>query len=133
MSKTHAEIRFEKARKRLSDALSDLEKTTKKKLQEDVVDSKIFDVTAADSQRSQAKLIQQSELIKNLNTEINILQKNLSDLGKENEFLNAKNKAFSEKLIEVRSKKETLITAIESDLLRIEEILKNENEAEDNL
>ncbi len=123
MSKPHAEIRFEKARKRLSEALKILEKTVKEKIHESSINATMIDVSS-DETNSQAKLIEQSTTIQNLTSEINNLQKTLSDLGKETEFLNEKNKILSQKITEFRTKGSVLIEAIEADLLHIEEVIE---------
>lgn len=122
--KTHAEIRFETARKRLSESLKNLESTVKEKFHQAVIDSRMLDV-AEDSEDSQA--ITQSTIIQNLNHEINKLQKNFSDLGKETEFLNEQNKVLSKKITETRAEKNSLVKAIEADLLKIEEIINEED------
>jgi CII-binding regulator of phage lambda lysogenization HflD len=123
MEKTHAEIRFDNARKRLSRVLKNLEEVVKEKLSQEMIEMKVFNSDQSDGQNFESKIIEQSQIIENLNSEINNLQKNLSDLGKESEFLSTKNKIFSEKIAEIRTKQSTLIEDIESDLLRIEEVI----------
>ncbi len=123
MAKTPAEIRFETARKNLSESLKNLEKTVKEKFHQAVIDAKMLDI-AGDHGDEQA--LTQSTIIQNLNHEINKLQKNLSDLGKETEFLNEQNKVLSKKITETRTEKNSLVKSIEADLLRIEEIINEE-------
>lgn len=123
--KSAAETKFETARKRLSDALRNLEEVMKQKLHDAAVESKMIDVSEDDS-HTQAKIIEQETVIQNLNSEINNLQRNLSDLGKEAEFLDRKNKNLSEKFSELKEQGAGLIEAIESDLLKIEEIISEE-------
>ena len=128
MSKTHSEIRFDAARKKLSDGLKNLEKTVKDKLHQSSIESKMLDV-GENSDGSQSRLAEQSSIIQNLNSEINNLQKNLSDLGRETEFLSEQNKILSKKISDSRIEKNILVEAIATDLLRIEEIIKDEEEA----
>lgn len=114
MSKTHAEIRFEQARKRLSESLKNLEKTVKEKLHEPTINSPEENDAA-----------QKSATVQKLNDEINNLQKSLSDLGRETEFLNEKNKALAQKFSDFRAHGKGLIESVEADLVRIEEVIKN--------
>lgn len=124
MTKTHAEIRFENARKRLSHALENLEDVMKRKLHEEAIESRM--IRAADD--SDAEILEQATTIQNLNLEINNLQKALSDLGRETEFLNTKNKIFAEKLSAIRGEQLGLIEAIETDLAKISEAIKIEED-----
>jgi len=119
MTKSASEIKFEKARKKLSDSLKNLEEVVKEKLQQVANEPK-----AGDSNSLQ----DQSSLIQSLNSEINNLQNSLSHLGKETEFLNEKNKILSEKFSKFRSDQSILIEAIEADLAGIEEIIKDEEQ-----
>jgi len=126
MSKTPAEIRFEKSRKKLSTALKELDAAIQKKLHEGAIETKIMDIGNEEDSEAKAKIIEQSETISNLNSEINTLQKNLSILGRESEFLHIKNKIFAEKLAAIRNQQSILIEEIETDLIRIESIIKTE-------
>lgn len=126
MSKTPAEIRFEKSRKKLSTALKELDAAIQKKLHEGAIETKIMDIGNEEDSEAKAKIIEQSETISNLNSEINTLQKNLSILGRESEFLHIKNKIFAEKLAVIRNQQSILIEEIETDLIRIESIIKTE-------
>lgn len=125
MKNSSTELRFDNARKRLADALKSLEESVKKKLHEGAIGSKMLDVGHEDFDGAQAKLIEQAVTIENLNSEINNLQKNLSLLGRDTEFMNTKNKIFAEKINEIRTQQSDLIIAIETDLAQIEEIINN--------
>lgn len=127
MTKISAKVRFENARNKLSEALNNLEKTTQKKLREGAVETKVFNLSKNDVESFEAKLIKQSQIIENLNLEINQLQKNLSDLGAESEFLNERNKNLAEKLSQNHSLQAALIKAVELDLAGIEELIKEED------
>lgn len=124
MEKTHADIRFEKARKRLTHALENLEDVMKKKLHEEAIESRMIGV----SNDAEATIIEQSITIQNLTLEVNSLQQALSELGRETEFLNTKNKIFAEKLAAIRKNQLGFIEAIESDLVKISAAIKIEEE-----
>lgn len=123
MAKTPAEIRFDKARKRMAHAFENLEDAMKRKLHEEAIESRMIVAGDAD-----AEIIEQATTIQNLNLEINNLQKSLSELGRESEFLNTKNKIFAEKLGAIRSEQMALIEAIESDLVKISDAIKSEED-----
>jgi hypothetical protein len=126
MTKNHAEIRFEKARKKLSESLQNLEDIIKNKLHETAIQSKMIDVSAHDIENNQAMIVEQANTIQNLSHEINNLQENLLQVGKETEFLNEKNRVFAERLESFRKYQAQAVEAIEVDLARIEEIINNE-------
>ncbi len=125
MSKTLSEIRFEKSRKRLSEVLRNLEEVVKEKIHETAIDSKMIDISDASNGSSRAQIIEQAAVIQNLNYEINKLQKNLSELGNEGEFLSEKNKLLGERIQELRTQSKILIDAIEADLLQVEEAIND--------
>lgn len=122
---TEAKIRFEKSRKRLSEVLRNLEEVVKDKIHETAIDSKMIDVSDDLSSSAQAKVIEQEAVIQNLNEEINKLQKNLSDLGNENEFLNDKSKILGKKFDELRNTGRNLLDAIDVELAAIEEAIND--------
>jgi len=126
MSKNAAEIRFENARKRLSTALKELENVMKEKLHESAIEARMIDRDEDGGSSHHAKLIEQSTIIENLNSEINNLQKNLLEVGKQSDFLNEKNKVLGEKLGKFRERGASLVEAIEADIARIAEVIKNE-------
>lgn len=125
MSKSASEIRFEKSRKRLSEVLKNLEEVVKEKIHETALDSKMIDISDRNNESSRGQIIEQAAVIQNLNSEINKLQKNLSDLGSESEFLTEKNKLLGERIQELRTQSKSLIDAIEADLLHIEEAIND--------
>jgi hypothetical protein len=125
MTKTHAEFRFEKARQRLSNALENLEDAMKRKLHEEAIESRM--IGAADN--AAATVMEQEITIQNLTLEVNNLQQSLSDLGRETEFSNIKNKIFAEKLAAIRDQQMSLIAAVESDLAKIAQAIKDEEES----
>ncbi len=120
MTKNLANIRFEKARKRLANALENLEDTIKDKLHDEASTSRIVSA----KEESEIKIAQQEIIIQNLNIEINNLQQNLSDLGRETEFLNTKNKIFAEKLEKLRQERLEIIDEISAELQKIFNAIK---------
>lgn len=117
MTKSYSEVKLEKARKELSNALRDLEETTKRKM---------IGVGENDALNNESTIMEQSVTIKNLSHEINNLQQNLLDLGDEMEFLKETNFTLTEKLSNIKQQQSQAIQAIELDLLDIEKIITNE-------
>ena len=106
MTELVAEIRFEKARERLSEALKNLEEVVKKKFHEEAIYSRMIDGDNNGYSVSQSRMIEQSQIIQNLNSEINNLQKNLSELGKETDFLREKNEMLIRKITKMKAESE---------------------------
>lgn len=124
VTKISSETRFENARGRLSAALRDLEDATKNKIHSEAIGSRMMGV----SDDVDAKIVEQEVMIQNLQLETNNLQKSLSELGRETEFLRVKNKIFADKLFRLRSEQISLIQEIESDLETIEKALEEGDE-----
>jgi len=127
MSKTHAENRFEKSRKRLAQVLKNLEEVVKDKIHETAINAKMIDVSDDIASSANARLIEQSSMIQNLNEEINNLQKNLSELGKETESLSEENKNLTAKFNKFQKECKKLVEEIEADIIKIEEVINNDN------
>jgi hypothetical protein len=125
MSKTIAEIRFEKSRKRLSQALQNLEEIVKDKIHEASVNGRIINNSSAGFEVANNRILEQDAIIQNLNSEINDLQKNLSELGAESESLEEENKILAKKLKTFQTNSEKIISAIEADLVKIEEVIND--------
>lgn len=125
MSKTHSEIRFDKARKKLSDAFKNLEDVMKQKLHEAAIQSTMIGASENDVGGRQAQIVEQLATIQSLNLEINNLQKNLINAGNETDFLNEKNKFLAEKFSKLQKESLCFIEAIETDIALIEEVIKN--------
>lgn len=125
MSKQDFEIRFDKARARLNAALKDLEKTTTDKLHETASQARMLPISGDENSLS-SKVTEQFSTIQNLSAEINKLQENLAALGSENDLLIEENALLSGNLNKLRTQGSTLVDAIESDLVRIEEIISGE-------
>lgn len=128
MTKSNTKNRFEKARKDLSEALNALEDSVKQALHDHAQQSRMIGISDNDAQKNQTTIIEQSTIIEHLNKEINNLQNNLSDLGNENDFLGKESKAMISKMNNCENKQEKLIALIESDLIRIEELIKDGEE-----
>ena len=128
MSDSNVENRFENARKNLAETLKDLEEIIKQKIHESALQGRmISSVSENEIKNTQSALLEKSTTIENLNQEINNLQNNLLDLGKENDFLNKENKALASKLANSNSQQSRLIEAIESDLVKIENVIQKES------
>lgn len=108
------EIRFDQARVRLNNSLKELEKVITEKL-----------LTSNDAELRSTGAGEQAGIIQNLSDELNKLQNTLAEIGDENEVLAAENKSLLSNLNKFSSQGSTLVEAIESDLVRIEEIIKN--------
>lgn len=106
--------RFDKSRKNLSAALSNLEEAIKEKVHE----ASLLSGSDADSE------VNQQVAINKLNEEVNRLQNELSELGKEVEFLTEKNKTLWQRIENFDQQKNDLITSIEADLTIIKEVIE---------
>ncbi len=126
MQNDNSEIRFEKARKKLSNSLLNLDKSIKQKIQEVAFQNKMTNSNQDDEDGLYAKIDEQAATIEDLNLEINRLQQNLAETGVEIEFLREKNKMFAEKINLFRKQGSNLIEAIEKDLSNIEKTITNE-------
>ncbi len=125
--KSAAQIRFEEAREKLASTLQNIENTIIEKIRESAIHQQI-DVDERDSlarQASmQAKIIEQDAIIEKLNNEINKMQKSIEEIGKESEFSKEKNRFLADKIFKFKSQGSNFIQAIETDLARIHEIIK---------
>lgn len=124
MSKTSAaQQRFESARERLAEALKTLECVMISKIHETAIAAKMSSTDNNDPAML-AKVFEQETTITNLQQEINKIQKAMEEIGKENEFQKEKNSFFADKMFKFKSQGSNLIQAIENDLVRIQEIIK---------
>ncbi len=121
-----SQIRFDAARERLASALKDLEEIVVAKIHETSMNAKMLDVADADEHSLQSKVIEQTAIIQNLSGELNKIQKTFAEFGKENDFLKDKNNFFADKIFKFKTQGSTLIQAVEGDLVRIREIIKND-------
>lgn len=103
-----------KARRRLSDALSDLESLVREKIEE-AMQQKIV-ISGLDNEQSLAS--------RNLFEEINRLQKDLLEVGNEVEIEREKNVELAKKVKKFTSEKDRLTNAIATEIAKIEKILK---------
>lgn len=112
--------RFDRSRKNLSTALNRLEDVIKEKIHEA---SLLADGNAGDDEVD-AKIIEQNAMLNKLSEEVNSLQNELSELGKENEFLKENNKILWNRIENFNRQKNDLVTAIEADLVLIHEVIE---------
>lgn len=126
MTKTVAEIRFDNARKRLGSALKGLEEMVKDRLHEAAeIQSKILSPEEVTSVKKQMRMVEQSVTIQNLTNEMSNLENSLSEVSDEAEFLRNQHKDLMKKLDNLYEEKESLVSAIEADLSRIDDIIKD--------
>ncbi len=126
MTKTIAETRFEKARKRLSEALKNIEAVIKDKISEVDFQARIVDADDNYETAAEAVIAEQKATIKHLNSEINRLQKSMAEVGSEVEFLNEKNHILSKRKDDFVKQKNYLIHLIENDLQEIRKLINGE-------
>lgn len=124
MSKKSSELRFQAARKRLSHSLQNLEEVAKQKIHDSIMQAKMIDVSYDHENNAGARLIEQASTIENLTREINNLQIALSQLGKESELVNSKNKILAQKIDTCRSEALDFIESIESDLSTLYDVIE---------
>jgi len=123
-----AQKKFEEARDKLAESLKNLEEITLAKIHETSKNSRMMlDVAEGDESSLRAKLFEQSTIILNLSEELNKIQKTTGETDKENDFLKDKNRFFADKIFKFKTQGSSLIQAIESDLSRVKEIIKNQS------
>lgn len=128
MSRLTVEARFDKARKRLSSSLKELEETVKIKIHE--------------ASEQQIKIVSDSEKNNetdfggryslpsyNLAAQVNQLQKDLLEVGKELEFQCSDNRILLERIENFQQEKMRLVTKIEENLEALEKLVDSENKA----
>ncbi len=111
--KLESEARFNQARKQLSAALKNLEEAVKEKIHEALLNT---DLLATDDE---SKLVAMSRM----GIEVNHLQNELAELGKEAEFLRETNKILGQRISIFRQQKNNLVDAVEADLAAIHEVI----------
>ncbi len=127
MSET-VQKKFEEARDKLAASLKNLEEIAIAKIHETSKNSRMMlDIAEGDESSLRAKLFEQSSIILNLSEELNKIQKITGETDKENDFLKDKNRFFADKIFKFKTQGSNLIQAIESDLSRVKEIIKNQS------
>jgi len=117
--------KFDEAREKLAAALQNLEEVTIAKIHETSKNSLIMQGAEGDESSLRVKIFEQSTIISNLSDELNKIQKTTNETSKENDFLKDKNKLFADKVLRFKTQGSSFIEAIESDLSKIKEIIKN--------
>lgn len=112
--------RFDRSRKNLAAALNQLESAVKEKIRE----ASLLAVGDVGEDEVDAKIIEQNAVITKLSGEVNRLQNQLSELGKENEFLTQNNKTLWQRIENFTQQKNDLVAAIEVDLAIIHEVIE---------
>lgn len=123
-----AQNRFQTARNRLATALKNLEEISIAKIHETSMNSRMMmDSIDGDEAALRTKVFEQSTIIRNLSEELNKIQKTHSEVDKDNDFLKEKNRFFADKIFKFKTQGSSLIQAIESDLVRVKEVIKNQS------
>lgn len=122
------EDKLKKIQLKINNNLLELENAVFKKVENQEINAKTFVFEDNDKSQLQSKLIQQQAIIENLGSELNETQKIIRELVKENEFLKNKNKEFGDKIFNLETHGSRLVEAIESDFLKIKDIIKNGND-----
>ncbi len=125
MSET-SEQRFVKSRDRLALALQNLEEIVTNKIHETALNARMLEVAGNDDDALRSRLLEQLAIVQNLSEELNKIQKINSEISKENDFLKDKNRFFADKAFKFKTDGSSLIQAVEEDLTRIKEIIKNQ-------
>jgi len=115
--------KFENSRHKLSAALKGLEEIVIKRLEENHLQTQIVEANQNESEL-ELKLIEQKTIIDNLNLELNSIQKNMEEIGKENEFLKEKDRVISSKLSNIKTQSVIYVEEIRKDLEKIYNIKK---------
>jgi translation elongation factor EF-G len=116
--------RFDKARKRLSSSLKNLEEAIKEKIHE-AANQQIKIV--GDKYESQLEG-RYSLPAFNVSQQVNQLQKELFEVGNEVEFEREKSRALLEKIENFQQEKTKIVAAIEENIDEIEKLINLENE-----
>lgn len=118
-----AQRKFDSARKRLAASLLNLEKAMRRKISQEVAESKMM--ADDDGSSVQAKLAEVVMINKNLEEEMRELQKNFAEVGKENLFLHEKSKFLGERIKNFQEHGGRIIESVERQLAQIEEIVNH--------
>ncbi|GDX35659.1 hypothetical protein LBMAG18_01700 [Alphaproteobacteria bacterium] len=122
MSEMSAEKKFENSRKKLANTLKNLEEIIKDKIQQSAVEDKMLNESFSSKPIAN---IDQKLTIENQNKEITRLTQMLNDFEKEAEFLREKNKILTQKILHFRNQASNIVDAVQNDIIKIEDILKN--------
>lgn len=114
---------FELEQEKIYSALEYLEQVILDKLHETSVSSTMLKASENDERSIKATNIQQANIIHNLNTELNRLQKAVAQLTEENESLSSQNESLLKKINKLRSDSENVIDNIENDLIKISKLI----------
>jgi len=122
MSAISVEKKFENSRKKLASTLKNLEEVIRDKIQQNNLEDKMLDESLSSKSTND---IDKNLHIENQNKEIFRMTQMLNDLEKEAEFLREKNKILTQKILHFRNQASNIVDAVQNDIIKIEEILKN--------
>lgn len=120
------QIRFEQAKKKLNSSLEELEDLILSKIPEKNVWKEVGKLKEEVS-RLKEENAQKDELIKNLDNELNNLQKTIAEIGNETEFLNEKNKELVAKYTKRKEEQKVLLDEIIQYVNQIEILVSHED------
>lgn len=122
MSEISAKKKFENSSKKLTNTLKNLEEIIKDKIHQSTIENKMLDESCS---TKPLENIDQNLIIENQNKENTRLTQMLNDLEKEAEFLREKNKILTQKILHFRNQASNIVDAVQNDIIKIEDILKN--------
>lgn len=110
---------------KIADKIDDLEDIVISKIeQKSDINPQVLNLEEADKSELKAKIIEQQKIIENLSQELNLAQKTIKEIGKENDFLKDKNRFFADKIFKFKSQGSKLIQSVESEVEQVKEIIK---------
>ena len=113
-----------KAYENLFNKIYDLESASLQKIKQLSIASDFFDVKSSDVSKLKDKIIGQAKSIEELEERLENAQEKITELKKENEFLNEKNSLHVDKIFKFKSQGSKLIDSIEEQIEQIKGVVK---------
>ncbi len=113
-----------KAYESLFNKIYDLESASLQKIKQLSIASDFFDVKSSDVSKLKDKIIGQAKSIEELEERLENAQEKITELKKENEFLNEKNSLHVDKIFKFKSQGSKLIDSIEEQIEQIKGVVK---------
>jgi hypothetical protein len=125
MLKISAQLKFETSRKKLSQALKNLDATLQEKLKE-TANQNLLATNSRGFSDEKVKIAEQETTIFNLTKELERLQESLLNADKEIDFNKEKNRALKKKLDEFLANQAKIVASVETDIARLERLIEGE-------
>lgn len=125
MLKISAQLKFETSRKKLSQALKNLDATLQEKLKE-TANQNLLATNSRGFNDERVKIAEQETAIFNLTKELERLQNSLLAADKEIDFNKEKHRALKKKLDEFLGEQAKIVLSVETDLARLERLIEGE-------